>query len=91
VDLGPLDQGEELLHRCLQLTPVTHAFMDLALGYQRAGDLLRAKEYGMRALYYLRHSFWIDPQDPQAVCGLAFAYMEVLRISIRTPFVEVAG
>jgi tetratricopeptide (TPR) repeat protein len=71
----------------------------LALGYQRAGDLPRAREYTMqalaadprnpvalknlgailgkegdslRALYYLRRSFEIDPQDPQTVYGLAW-------------------
>jgi tetratricopeptide (TPR) repeat protein len=76
----------------------------LALGYQRACDLLRAREYTMqalaadpsnpvalknlgailgkegdslRALYYLRRSFEIDPQDPQTVYALAFAYMEL--------------
>jgi len=32
---------------------------------------------GLRALYYLRRSFEIDPQDPQTVYGLAFAYKEL--------------
>jgi len=101
VDLGQLNQGRELLHRCLQLAPGhSHACVALALGYQRAGDLPRAKEYTMqalaadprnpvalknlgailgkekgslRALYYLRLSFEIDPQDQQTVYGLAFA------------------
>ena len=27
----------------------------------------------LRALYYLRRSFWIDPQDPQTMYVLAFA------------------
>ncbi|MCX6673106.1 MAG: tetratricopeptide repeat protein [Methanothrix sp.] len=31
----------------------------------------------LRALYYLRRSFEIDPLDPQTVYGLAFAYMEL--------------
>jgi tetratricopeptide (TPR) repeat protein len=94
-----------LLHRCLQLAPGhSHACVALALGYQRAGDLPRAKEYTMqalaadprnpvalknlgailgkegdslRALYYLRQSFEIDPQDSQTVYGLVFAYMEL--------------
>ena len=82
----------------------SHACVALALGYQRAGDLPRAREYTMqalatdprnpvalknlgailgkegdclRALYYLRRSYEIDPQDPQTVYGLAFAYMEL--------------
>ena len=91
---GQLDQGRELLHRCLQLAPGhSHACVALALGYQRAGRALAAdpnpvvlKNMGailgkegdcLRALYYLRRSFEIDPQDPQTVYGLAFAYMEL--------------
>ncbi len=31
----------------------------------------------MKALYYLRQSYEIDPLDPQTVYGLAFAYMEL--------------
>lgn len=31
----------------------------------------------MKALYYLRRSFEIDPQDPQTVYGLVFACMEL--------------
>jgi Tfp pilus assembly protein PilF len=50
VDLGQLDQGRYLLHRCLELAPGhSHAFVALALGYQRAGDLPRAREYTMQA------------------------------------------
>jgi tetratricopeptide (TPR) repeat protein len=50
VDLGQLDKGRELLHRCLRLAPGhSHACVALALGYQRAGDLPRAKEYTMQA------------------------------------------
>ena len=50
MDLGQLDKGRELLHRCLQLAPGhSHACVALALGYQRAGDLSRAKEYTMQA------------------------------------------
>lgn len=30
----------------------------------------------MKALYYLRRFFEIEPQDPQTIYGLAFAYME---------------
>jgi Flp pilus assembly protein TadD len=83
------DLRQDLLHRCLQLAPGhSHACVALALGYQRAGDLERAKEYTMqalaadprnpvalknlgailgkegdslRALYYLRRSYEIDP------------------------------
>ncbi|HUS75282.1 MAG TPA: tetratricopeptide repeat protein [Methanothrix sp.] len=93
VDLGQLDKGRELLHRCLQLAPEhLHACVALAHGYQRACYLPRAKEYTMRALaadprnpvalknrvaingqkddslralYYLRRSYEIEPQDPQ--------------------------
>ena len=51
VDLGQLDKGRELLHRCLQLAPGhSHACVALALGYLRACDLLRAREYTMQAL-----------------------------------------
>jgi len=46
VDLGQLDKGRELLHRCLKIAPQhSHACVALALGYQRAGDLPRAREY----------------------------------------------
>ena len=31
----------------------------------------------MQALYYLRQSFKIDPQDPQTVYGLAFTNIEL--------------
>jgi len=51
VNLGQLDQGIELLHRCIQLAPNhSHAYAALGLGYQRKGDLQKAKEYTMRAL-----------------------------------------
>ena len=61
---GQLDKGRELLHRCLQLAPGhSHACVALALGYQRAGDLLRAKEYTMQALA-------ADPRNPVALKNL---------------------
>jgi Tfp pilus assembly protein PilF len=64
VDLDQLDQGRELLHRCLKLMPGhSHACMALAFGYQRAGDLLRAKEYTMQALA-------ADPRNPVALKNL---------------------
>jgi tetratricopeptide (TPR) repeat protein len=64
VDLGQLDQGRELLHRCLELAHGhSHACTALALGYQRAGDLLRAKEYTMQALA-------ADPGNPVALKNL---------------------
>ena len=51
VDLGQLDKGRDLLHRCLQLAPGhSHACVALALGYQRAGDLPWAKEYTRRVV-----------------------------------------
>ena len=57
---GQLDKGRELLHRCLQFPPGhSHSCVALALGYQRAGDLLRAREYTMQALA-------ADPRDPVA-------------------------
>jgi tetratricopeptide (TPR) repeat protein len=47
VDLGQLDKGIELLHRCLQIVPQhSHACVALALGYQRACDLLQAEHAG---------------------------------------------
>jgi hypothetical protein len=46
VDLGQLDKGRKLLHRCLQLAPQhSRACAALALGYQQACDLPRAREY----------------------------------------------
>ena len=41
------------------------------------GAILGKEGDSLRALYYLRRSFEIDPQDPQTVYGLAFAYMEL--------------
>jgi Flp pilus assembly protein TadD len=41
------------------------------------GDILGKEGDSLRVLYYLRHSYEIDPQDPQTVYGLAFAYMEL--------------
>jgi Flp pilus assembly protein TadD len=62
--VGQLAKGIELLHRCLQLAPEhSHAYVALALGCQRAGDLPRAKEYTMRALA-------ADPRNPVALKNL---------------------
>jgi len=41
------------------------------------GAILGKEGDCLRALYYLRRSLEIDPQDPQTVYGLAFAYMEL--------------
>ena len=41
------------------------------------GAILSKEGDSLRALYYLRRSLEIDPQDPQTVYGLAFAYMEL--------------
>jgi len=41
------------------------------------GAILGKEGDFLRALYYLRQSFEIDPLDPQTVYGLAFAYMEL--------------
>jgi Flp pilus assembly protein TadD len=41
------------------------------------GAILGQEGDSLRSLYYLRQSFEIDPQDPQTVYGLAFAYMEL--------------
>ena len=61
---GQLGKGRELLNRCLQLAPGhSHACVALALGYQKAGDLLRAKEYTMQALA-------ADPGNPVALKNL---------------------
>jgi tetratricopeptide (TPR) repeat protein len=39
LDLGQLEKGIELLHRCLQLSPShPHAYVALGLAYQREGD-----------------------------------------------------
>ena len=64
MNLGQLDKGRELLHHCLQFAPGhSHACVALALGYQRAGDLLRAKEYTIQALA-------ADPGNPVALKNL---------------------
>ena len=64
MDLGQLDKGRELLHRCLLLAPGhSHACVALALGYQRSGDLPRAREYTMQALA-------ADPGNPVALKNL---------------------
>jgi len=58
VDLGQLDKGMELLHRCLQLAPEhSHAYVALGIACQKKGDLREAKEYAMRALA-------ADPRNP---------------------------
>jgi tetratricopeptide (TPR) repeat protein len=41
------------------------------------GAILGKEGDSLRALYDLLRSFEIDPQDPQTVYGLAFAYMEL--------------
>jgi tetratricopeptide (TPR) repeat protein len=41
------------------------------------GAILGKEGDSLLALYYLRQSFEIDPQDPQTVYGLAFAYVEL--------------
>jgi tetratricopeptide (TPR) repeat protein len=41
------------------------------------GAIFGKEEGSLRALYYLRRSNECDPQDPQTVYGLAFAYMEL--------------
>jgi tetratricopeptide (TPR) repeat protein len=47
-------------------------------GSQESGRAILGKEGdSLLALYYLRRSLEIDPQDPQTVYGLAFAYMEL--------------
>lgn len=48
--------------------PVVLKNLDAILG--REGDSLKA-------LYFLRQSYQVDPHDPQTVYGLAFAYMEL--------------
>ena len=64
MDLGQLDKGIELLHRCLPVAPEhSHACVALAFGYQRAGDLPRAREYAIRALA-------ADPRNPVALKNL---------------------
>ncbi|RQW79901.1 MAG: tetratricopeptide repeat protein [Methanothrix sp.] len=64
VDLGQLEKGMELLHRCLQFAPGhSHAYVALGIAYQKKGDLPRAKEYAMRALA-------ADPKNPVALKNL---------------------
>ena len=43
------------------------------VGLKNLGAILGKEGDSLRALYYLRRSFEIDPLDPQTVYGLAFA------------------
>jgi cytochrome c-type biogenesis protein CcmH/NrfG len=43
------------------------------------GDIFGKEGDSLTALYYLRRSYEIDPNDPQTVYGLAFAYMKAGR------------
>ena len=47
------------------------------MALKNLGAILGKEGDSLRALYYLRQSFEIDPQDPQTVYSLAFAYMEL--------------
>ena len=47
------------------------------MALKNLGAILGKEGDSLRALYYLRQSLEIDPQDPQTVYGLAFAYMEL--------------
>jgi len=47
------------------------------VAFKNLGAILGKEGDSLRALYYLRCSFEIDPQDPQTMYGLAFAYMEL--------------
>jgi hypothetical protein len=43
------------------------------VGLKNLGAILGKEGDSLRALYYLRRSYEIDPLDPQTVYGLAFA------------------
>lgn len=62
--MGHIDQGMQLLQRCLQIAP-GHKQAHTALGaaYQRQGDLQRAREHTVQALA-------ADPEDPVALKNL---------------------
>ena len=47
------------------------------MALKNLGAIFGKEEGSLRALYYLRRSFEINPQDPQTVYGLAFACMEL--------------
>ncbi|MGV8175448.1 MAG: tetratricopeptide repeat protein, partial [Methanothrix sp.] len=68
---GDLAQARENFIHALDIdhkNPVALKNLGAILG--REGDSLRA-------LYFLRQSYQANPQDPQTVYGLAFAYMEM--------------
>jgi hypothetical protein len=73
VDLGQLNQGIDLLHRCLQLAPPhSHACVALALGYQRASDLPQAKKSTIPRLLPQKHfQAVLDMPAPKELRGLA--------------------
>ena len=47
------------------------------MALRNLGAILGREGDGLKALCYLRRSYQADPQDPQTVYGLAFAYMEM--------------
>ena len=64
MDLGQLDQGIELLNRCLQVAPQhSHACVALSVAYQKKGDVAQAKAFTSRALA-------ADPKNPVALKNL---------------------
>ena len=47
------------------------------MALKNLGAIFGQEGDSLKALYYLRRSFEIDPLNPQTVYGLAFAYMEL--------------
>jgi Flp pilus assembly protein TadD len=68
---GDLAQAREATSRVLSADPKNPvALKNLGAILGRVGDSLRA-------LYFIRQSYQANPQDPQTVYCLAFAYMEM--------------
>lgn len=50
---------------------------DNSVALKNLGAIFGGEGDSLKALYYLRKSFEIDPDDPQTVNGLALAYREL--------------
>ena len=50
---------------------------DNPIALKNLGAIFGKEGDSLKALYYLRRSFEIEPQDPQTVYGLASAYKEL--------------
>jgi tetratricopeptide (TPR) repeat protein len=68
---GDLQKAKEYTMRALA------AYSDNSIALKNLGAIFGKEGDSLKALYYLRRSFEIEPEDPQTVYGLAFAYKEL--------------